>query len=67
MPLPLLADVDGEVVEKYDVKSWVPGNAARAVVVIDEKGIVQHHNVQSLAMFRPSDSEVLTAIKSASS
>ena len=62
LPLKLLADETGEIVEKYDVKSWIAGRAARAVVVIDKNGIVRHHKTQSLSVFRPSDEEVLEAI-----
>lgn len=64
-PFTLLADEKGEVVEKYDAKSWVPGKSARAVTVIDKEGIVRSHNVQSLGIFKPSDEEVLTAIREA--
>ncbi len=63
LPLPLLSDEKGEVVEKYKVKSWIPGKSARAVVVIDENGAIKYHHVQSLGVFRPSDKEVLEAIK----
>lgn len=63
LPLPLLSDTDGEVVEKYGVKSWLPGKAARAVVIIDEEGVVTFHQVQSMAIFRPSDEQVLQAIR----
>ena len=64
-PFKLLADVESEVVEKYGVKSWLPGKSARAVTVIDKEGIVSSHEVQSLGMFRPSEDEVLSAIASA--
>lgn len=63
LPLPLLADENGDVVEKYNVKSWLPGRAARAVVIIDEGGMVKYYHVQSMAVFRPTDQEVLQAIK----
>ena len=63
LPLPLLADENGDVVEKYNVKSWLPGRAARAVVIIDEGGMVKYYHVQSMAVFRPTDQEVLKAIK----
>lgn len=63
-PFPLLSDEDGEVVGKYDVRSWIPGRSARAVVVIDPDGFVRSHQVQSLSMFRPSDDEVLRTIAS---
>lgn len=65
LPLTLLADVDGEVIDKYGVSSWIPGKAARAVVVVNSEGIVQYHNVQSLGIFRPKDREVLKAIAEA--
>lgn len=65
-PFTLLADENGEVVEKYDAKSWLPGKSARAVTVIDKEGIVRSHQVQSLSVFRPSDEEVLKAILEAS-
>ncbi len=62
LPLTLLSDEKGEVVEKYSVKSWLPGRSARAVVVVDKMGIIRHHQVQSLSVFRPKDDEVLKAI-----
>ncbi len=65
LPLTLLADESGEVIEKYDVKSWLPGRSARAVVVVDKNGIVRYQQVQSLSIFRPKDDEILTAIKQA--
>jgi peroxiredoxin Q/BCP len=65
-PFTLLADENGEVVEKYDAKSWLPGKSARAVTVIDKEGVVRSHQVQSLSVFRPSDEEVLKAIQDAS-
>jgi len=65
LPLTLLSDETGEIVEKYNAKSWLPGRSARAVVVIDKNGVVRHHQVQSLSVFRPKDDEILTAIKQA--
>lgn len=65
LPLTLLADEKGEVVKKYDVASWIPGRAARAVVVIDKNGVIRHYKTQTLSVFRPSDDEVLAAIKDA--
>jgi peroxiredoxin Q/BCP len=63
LTLKLLSDEDGEVVDAYNVKSWIPGRSARAVVVIDKNGKIAYHKVQSLSLFRPDDSEVLEAIK----
>ncbi len=65
LTLNLLADEKGEVVEKYDMKSWLPGRSARGVVVIDKNGDVAYHKVQSLSLFKPSDDEVLDAIRTA--
>lgn len=65
LPLALLADEDGAVIEKYDMKSWLPKRAARGVVVVDKTGVVRHHQVQPLSLFRPKDDEVLAAIFSA--
>jgi peroxiredoxin len=65
LTLNLLADEKGEVVEKYGMKSWLPGRSARGVVVVDKNGNVAYHKVQSLSLFKPSDDEVLDAIKQA--
>lgn len=65
LPLTLLADEKGEVVKKYGVASWIPGKSARAVTVINKKGAIAYHKTQSLAIFRPSDDEVLSAIDDA--
>ena len=65
LTLNLLADERGEVSTLYGMKSWLPGRAARGVVVIDRAGRIAHHKVQPLSLFRPSDDEVLAAIKRA--
>ena len=65
LPLTLLSDASGEISGKFGMKSWLPGRSARGVVVIDKEGIVRHHQVQSLSLFRPKDDEVLAAIKKA--
>lgn len=64
-PFPLLSDEKGEVIEKYAVKSWIPGRSARAVVVIDKTGKIAHHQVQPISLIRPKDDEVLNAIAKA--
>ena len=66
LTLNLLADTKGEVVEKYGMRSWLPGRSARGVVVIDKNGSVAYHKVQSLSIFKPSDDDVLAAIRQAS-
>lgn len=65
LPLTLLADETGEVSRKYAAKSWLPNRSARAVVVVDKNGIVRHHQVQPLSIFRPKDDEVFEAIAKA--
>jgi peroxiredoxin Q/BCP len=65
LPLTLLADEKGETLEKYAVKSWLPGRAARAVVVIDKAGVVRYQKTESLSLFRPKDDDILTAIAQA--
>ena len=65
LPLRLLSDPDRRVAELYGAKSWLPGRAARAVVVIDAGGRVRHNRAQPLSLFRPKDDEVLAAIRDA--
>lgn len=65
LPLRLLSDADRKVSEQYDMKSWLPGRSARGVVVIDSEGKVAYHKAQPLSLFKPSDEEVLAAIKKA--
>lgn len=65
LPLRLLSDPDRRVAELYGAKSWLPGRAARSVVVIDAEGRVRHNKAQSLSLFRPKDDEVLEAIRAA--
>ena len=65
LPLRLLSDPDRRVAEMYGAKSWLPGRAARAVVVIDADGRVRHNKAQPLSLFRPKDDEVLEAIRAA--
>jgi thioredoxin-dependent peroxiredoxin len=65
LPLKLLSDPEGEVARLYGASSWLPGRAARAVVVIDAEGVVRHHKVQPLSLLRPYDEEVLAAVRAA--
>ncbi|CAN5562011.1 peroxiredoxin [soil metagenome] len=65
LPLRLLSDADRKVSEMYGMKSWLPGRSARGVVVIDASGKVAYHKVQAVSLFKPSDAEVLAAIKAA--
>ncbi len=63
LPLKLLADTDRKVSEMYGMKSWLPGRSARGVVVIDKDGKVAYHKVQAVSLFKPSDEQVLAAIR----
>jgi peroxiredoxin Q/BCP len=65
LPLRLLSDPDRRVSETYGAKSWLPGRAARSVVVIGADGRVRHNKAQALSLFRPKDDEVLAAIREA--
>ena len=64
-PFTLLSDEAGETIEKYDVKSWIPKRAARAVVIIDKNGKVAYHKVQPISLLRPNDDEILAEIRKA--
>jgi peroxiredoxin Q/BCP len=64
-PFTLLSDETGDVIAKYDVKSWFPGRAARAVVVINRDGKIAYHKVQAVSLLRPNDDEIIEAIKKA--
>ncbi|MGH9944443.1 MAG: peroxiredoxin [Pyrinomonadaceae bacterium] len=67
LPLRLLADTKGEIARLYGAKSWLPGRAARAVVVIDREGVIRYRKVEPLSLFRPKDNEIIDAIKKAES
>ncbi len=63
LPFTLLSDDNGEVTGKYDVKSWLPGRSARAVMVIDKEGKIAYRKVEAVSLFRPKDDDVLEAIR----
>ncbi len=65
LPMTLLSDETGATLEKYTMKSWLPGRAARGVVVIDKHGKIAYHKVQSISLFRPNDDEIIEAIAKA--
>jgi peroxiredoxin len=67
LPLRLLSDDKGGVTAKYDVRSWLPGRSARAVVVIDKDGKIAYRKVEAVSLFRPKDDDVLAAIRAAQS
>lgn len=64
-PFPILSDENSKVINLYDVKSWFPNRAARAVVVINKNGKIAYHKAQAVSLLRPKDEDVLAAIKNA--
>lgn len=67
LPFPLLADPTEEVIRTYGVRSWLPHRSARAVVVIDPRGVVSYKKVQPLSLFPPRDDRIIAAIKAVTS
>lgn len=65
LPLRLLSDADGAVTGLFDVRSWLPGRSARAVLVIDANGVIRHRKVEPLSLFRPNDDQIIAAIRAA--
>ena len=63
LPQALLADEKGEVSKLMNVKSLF-GGSQRAVIVIDKQGLVSYRK-SVMPMFRPSDDEVLAAVRKA--
>jgi thioredoxin-dependent peroxiredoxin len=61
LPLRLLSDTSGEVIRAYDMKNFI--TTRRGVVVIDSHGVIRHRRV-IFPFFRPSDDEIITAIRS---
>jgi peroxiredoxin len=61
LPLRLLSDASGEVIRAYDMRNLI--TTRRGVVVIDSNGIIRHRQVV-FPFFRPSDDEILEAIRS---
>jgi peroxiredoxin Q/BCP len=65
LPLRLLSDENGDVRDLYGANSLLPGRTARAEFVIDPEGKVAYQKVRPIGLFRPSDEDVLAAIKTA--
>lgn len=65
LPLKLLSDADGKVRDLYGANSLLPGRTARAEFVIDPAGKLAYQKVRPIGLFRPSDDDVLAAIKAA--
>jgi peroxiredoxin Q/BCP len=62
LPMRLLSDSDGRVVRDYEMRNVL--GTRRGVVVIDKDGYIRFRQVV-LPIFRPSDEEVLDAIRDA--
>lgn len=60
LPLRLLSDGDGKVVRAYEMKGML--GTRRGVVVIDKEGFIRFRQVV-MPIFRPSDDEILKAIR----
>ena len=66
LPLRLLSDSEGKVRDLYGAISLIPGRTGRAEFVIDPHGKLTYQKVRPIGLFRPSDDDVLAAIKAAS-
>ncbi|HEY2846583.1 MAG TPA: redoxin domain-containing protein, partial [Pyrinomonadaceae bacterium] len=66
LPLRLLSDPDGKVRDLYGAKSLLPGRTGRAEFVIDPVGKLAYKKIRPIGLFRPSDADVIAAIKAAS-
>ena len=65
LPLRLLSDSDGSVSRLYGARSLIPGRVARAVFVIDSKGILRYSDVRPIGLFKPKDDDNIAAIRAA--
>ena len=63
LPQRLLADERGDVTRLYKMNSLL-GVSQRAVVVIDQNGVIRYRKTV-IPIFRPSDDEVINAIRDA--
>ena len=66
LPLRLLSDSERGVAKLYSAESFIPGRVARAVFVIDPKGILRYRDVRPIGLFKPKDDATIAAIKEAS-
>ena len=65
LPLRLLSDSERKVAKLYGAESFIPGRVARAVFVIDGKGILRYRDVRPIGLFKPKDDATIAAIKAA--
>ena len=60
LPLRLLSDADGSVIRAYEMNSFI--GTKRGVVVIDKDGVIRYRRTV-VPIFRPTDDEILNAIR----
>ena len=65
LPLRLLSDSERAVAKLYGAESFIPGRVARAVFVIDAKGILRYRDVRPIGLFKPKDDATIGAIRAA--
>jgi len=65
LPLRLLSDSDGTVSRLYGARSLIPGRVARAIFVIDAKGMLRYSDVRPIGLFKPKDDDNIAAIRAA--
>ncbi|HET6976915.1 MAG TPA: peroxiredoxin [Pyrinomonadaceae bacterium] len=65
LPLRLLSDSDGAVSRAFGARSLIPGRVARAVFVIDAKGMLRFSDVRPIGLFKPKDDDNIAAIRAA--
>lgn len=65
LPLRLLSDSERSVAKLYGAESFIPGRVARAVFVIDAKGILRYRDVRPIGLFKPKDDATIEAIRAA--
>jgi peroxiredoxin Q/BCP len=66
LPLRLLSDNEGKIRDLYGANSLIPGRTGRAEFVIDPAGKLAYKKVRPIGLFRPSDDDVLAAVRAAS-
>jgi len=65
LPLRLLSDSERAVAKLYGAESFIPGRVARAVFVIDAKGILRYRDVRRIGLLKPKDDATIAAIRAA--
>jgi peroxiredoxin Q/BCP len=65
LPLKLLSDTDGKIRDLYGANSVIPGRTGRSEFVIAPDGNIAYRKIRPIGLFRPSDNEILAAIKAA--